>query len=189
MSRESSMERRSRHDRRLLNDEFAAVVRATRAIEIEDVRQIVRGVVLWAEVFFRMGTRSGVLRADCGPSALSNRSFLFANAAETGGEGATDSVSAFTDGVAGEAAAVSSRTFRGRRFRRAAYPAADQRRILPYESGDGVDLVVREPELRHFGCRPNFGGVADPSMGSIPCGVSVGFFQVGADFLISCKRS
>ena len=108
--------------------------------------------------------------------------FFFADAAEIGREGAADGVCAFADGVAGEAAArfeenlsvvgVSGRLLLERRT---------GERILPDESGDGVDLVVGEFELRHFGGRPEFSGVPDPVRNPFLAEFLAGFFQIGAD--------
>ena len=55
-------------------------------------------------------------------------------------------------------------------------------RILPDESGDRVDLVVGELELRHFCRGAKFGGVADPVWNPFLAKFLAGFFQIRADF-------
>src|SRR5580704_4088341 len=53
---------------------------------------------------------------------------------------------------------------------------------LPNESGERLNFVLREPELRHLGARTKFGGVANPVRNPFLAQLLTGFLQVRANF-------
>src|SRR5579864_9809995 len=92
------------HDGRLLDDEFMAVVRAFRVLDVKNVGQIVFGVVGWADVF--MFVRTIRLRADAGIVNPADDVIVIrflADATEVRGNVAADFLSSLSDGMAREA--------------------------------------------------------------------------------------
>ena len=173
------------HDGGLLNEQFVAVVGAARVIEIENVREIVFGVIFRAEIFFLVGAVGArALAGIVDPADEIIVIFFFADAAQVCGERAADGVGAFADGVAGEAAALVEQflavgCISGGLF----FERWTRKRILPDEGGDGLDFVLRHAELRHFRGGAKFGGVADPVRDPFLVKFLARFFQVRADFL------
>src|SRR5207248_8530095 len=96
----------ARHNRHVLDLEFVAIVRALAVVEIEDVRQALLLVILWANVFFLVGAVGA--RAFASVVTPANEIVVigfFADAREIRGKRSALHLVALTDGVAGEAAA------------------------------------------------------------------------------------
>ena len=85
------------------------------------------------------------------------------HASEIRGEGSALQLVAFADGVTCEAAARFEQLFSVSGVAGFVLGQGIRERRLPHVRGDGLDLFVVEPEIRHFGCGAEVAGLVQPN--------------------------
>src|SRR6202789_1764010 len=166
------------------------IVRTARMIEIENVREIVLGVIFRSQVALFVRTiRPGALARVVDPANDIIVIFLFADAAEVGSKSSANRGRAFTHGMAGQASALFEEFFAmGCVAGRLMIERRAGESCLPNEGGESLRLILRETKLRHFRGRPEFGGVADPVRNPLFAQLLARFLQIGANFFYLLQK-